>query len=63
MIHEPLLELEGPIHRLRRDPLSLPKVEQGPESAIPKGCSTSYGTWVYSKPYCYARPNGYWVCS
>ena len=23
----------------------------------------SYGTWVYSKPYCYAKPDGYWVCS
>lgn len=23
----------------------------------------SYGTWDYARPYCFAKPNGYWVCS
>lgn len=23
----------------------------------------SYGTWEYARPYCFAKPNGYWVCS
>ena len=23
----------------------------------------SYGTWDYARPYCFAKSNGYWVCS
>ncbi|HUO63952.1 MAG TPA: hypothetical protein VMT97_09630 [Terriglobales bacterium] len=23
----------------------------------------SYGTWEYSRPHCFAKPDGYWFCS
>jgi hypothetical protein len=22
----------------------------------------SYGTWTYSRPQCFSKPDGYWVC-
>lgn len=22
-----------------------------------------YGTWTYSHPHCFAKPDGYWICS